>query len=563
MPQRRSYLRTICKRCVAPDAGALWAFYCLAVGLFVGLCVTAFVGASRFLAANGDILPTETLDVAQHTLRFGFILSLAVVFLIVLVIFRPAHLAIKRRLEWHGRQLAALRRAKQRLLRRNKSLSYQVNHDPLTGLPNRSFLIEYLVHALAERALVGQSLLSIGVDRFKAINDSVGHATGDMVLVAIGNLLKSCVDDTNFVSRIGGDEFVMISDEPVATLIHRITSSLSGGVEADGHRVAVRLSIGHLEITESMVDPHVLIADAGVAMQSAKNAGGNRAQPFNEQLCQTLGLQKALQLELRDAIRNGEITPWFQPQIRLVDGHLHGAEVLARWHHPERGILTPDIFLPAAAKAGLTVELDHAVWAAAMRCGMDWQSEGLWRPVISLNASPETISDPHMIEKLLKALFLVGLDANQVIIEVLETTLISSKSDMAAINIDGLAECGIALELDDFGTGYASLSKLTQLPLAGIKLDRSLVAPLPDQAADSVVRAILALAAELGLQVIAEGIEETVQAQHLNKHGCGIGQGYGFGRPMPPDTFAAWLAGQKRQVPESAASLLLPRPLRA
>jgi EAL domain-containing protein (putative c-di-GMP-specific phosphodiesterase class I) len=170
--------------------------------------------------------------------------------------------------------------------------------------------------------------------------------------------------------------------------------------------------------------------------------------------------------------------------------------------------LTPDLFLPAAERAGLMIELDHAIWAAAMRQAQEWQKAGIWRPVISLNAAPDTIADPHMIERFLLALQRSGLHADQVIVEVLETTLINGKDDMAAINIDGLAECGIALELDDFGTGYASLSKLTQLPLAGIKLDRSLIAPLPDQGADSVIRAILALAGELGLHVVAEGVEE-------------------------------------------------------
>lgn len=159
-----------------------------------------------------------------------------------------------------------------------------------------------------------------------------------------------------------------------------------------------------------------------------------------------------------------------------------------------------------------------------------------------MNAAPDTISDPQLIERFLLALRLSGLEADQVVIEVLETTLINGNDDMAAINIDSLAECGIALELDDFGTGYASLAKLIQLPLAGLKLDRSLIAPLPDRAADSVVRAILALAVELGLTVVAEGVEEAAQAAHLNDRGCGIGQGYGFGRPMPAKEFTIWLA---------------------
>ena len=187
------------------------------------------------------------------------------------------------------------------------------------------------------------------------------------------------------------------------------------------------------------------------------------------------------------------------------------------------------------------VDMDHSIWKSAMKYARGWELAQLWRPCISLNAAPATISDPYMIERFLFELQKSGLAADQVVVEVLETTLIEGKDDMAAINIDSLAECGIALELDDFGTGYASLSKLTQLPLSGIKLDRALVAPLPDHSADSVVRAILALTTELGLHVVAEGVEEDAQARHLSSRGCAFGQGYGYAKPMPPDEFATWL----------------------
>ena len=173
---------------------------------------------------------------------------------------------------------------------------------------------------------------------------------------------------------------------------------------------------------------------------------------------------------------------------------------------------------------------------------MKWQSLDVWDPVLSLNAAPTTIADPYLVERFLLVLRNSGLRPEQVIVEVLETTLIDGTCYIAAMNIDSLSECGVALELDDFGTGYASLCRLTQLPLSGIKLDKSLVAPLPDHAADSVVRAILALSAELGLHVVAEGIEEIHQAQHLQDRGCTIGQGFGFARPMPALEFEMWLS---------------------
>jgi EAL domain-containing protein (putative c-di-GMP-specific phosphodiesterase class I) len=352
------------------------------------------------------------------------------------------------------------------------------------------------------------------------------------------------------VAHVGGDAFVLVSSEEPNSVIKRIAETVDTPFLIKGRRIPIKSSIGYLAVGSVVRRPLDILADAEIALQCAKTAGGNRAIEFTKGLRDNLGMVQKLQLELRDAIENNEIEPWFQPQVRLADGSLHGAEVLARWRHPTRGLLTPDVFLPAAESAGLMIDLDHAVWQSAMRYARNWEDTDTWRPVISLNAAPDTIGDPNLIERFLLTLQRSGLSADQVIVEVLETTLINGKDDMAAINIDSLAECGISLELDDFGTGYASLSKLTQLPLNGIKLDRSLIAPLPDQAADSVVRAILALAAELGLQVVAEGIEDPEQAVHLCDRGCGVGQGYSFGKPMPPQEFTKWLSDNARMVPK-------------
>jgi diguanylate cyclase (GGDEF)-like protein len=464
-----------------------------------------------------------------------------------LFIFRPAQISVVSSLKSMRETTDDLRASQNKLKSMNAQLEHMVRHDPLTGLPNRRSLIEYLDGIKFDKRTDDWSLLLIGLDSFKSINDTFGHDYGDALLIAVGNALKSCVDYEHLVAHVGGDEFVLISNEASEYLIKRIFASLNEPFEISGRRIPINASIGHLAIGDSIRQTNDLLADAEIALQSAKNAGGKKAHAFNQHMRDDLGSMQQLQLDLTDAIRNGEIEPWFQPQVRLADGRLHGAEVLVRWRHPTRGLLTPDIFLPAAERAGLMIDLDHAVWKSAMDLARGWQDADVWRPVISLNAAPDTISDPYLIERFLRALQLSGLEADQVVVEVLETTLINGKDDLASINIDSLAECGIALELDDFGTGYASLSKLTQLPLAGIKLDRSLIAPLPDQAADSVVRAILALAAELGLHVVAEGVEENAQAAHLNERGCNVGQGYGFGRPMPPKEFTIWLSANAKR----------------
>lgn len=476
--------------------------------------------------------------------------SALVLFAEAIFVFWPAQHAVQTTILKMRRQTTVLRASQSRLKAMNRQLEHIVQHDQLTGLPNRTSLVNYLDDAIIRRLVDEAQLYLVGLDRFKAINDMVGHEYGDALLVEISRALRRCIDYDDVVAHVGGDTFVLISRERKDAVLRRIVAALDEPFTIKGRCVPINASVGYLTIGTLLRKPLDIVADAEIALQCAKNEGGNRAIEFTASLRDGVQLVQELELALPDAIESGQIEPWFQPQVRLADGKLHGVEVLARWRHPTRGLLTPDKFLPAAERAGLMVDLDHAVWKSAMRHAYGWQSANLWHPVISLNAAPVTIGDPYLVERFLLALQRSGLGAEQVVMEVLETTLINGKDDIAAINIDTLAESGIALELDDFGTGYASLSKLIQLPLTGIKLDRSLIAPLPDHAADSVVRAILALAAELGLHVVAEGVEEMTQAQHLCNRGCSIGQGYEFGRPMPPDAFTAWLHNNSIMVPD-------------
>ena len=468
--------------------------------------------------------------------------SALVVLAEAIFVFWPAQYAVQSAYSKLKRQTNILRRSHTRLMQADSKLKNLVNHHPLTELPNRTSLEAFLGNAIRSQQASHWQLYLVGIDDFRSINNLLGHAGGDQLLIAVSRALKACVDYDDIVAHIGSDEFVLTSAESAPAVLRRIKDALASTFDVNGRRISVHASIGHIFIGTQVREPMDIVADAATALQFAKSEGGDGTKEFAQDLRHNTNLMQKMQFDLPEAIENGEIEPWFQPQVRLSDGKLYGAEVLARWRHPTRGLLMPDLFLPAAERAGLMIELDHAVWKSAMAFAREWQLNKVWHPVISLNAAPDTISDPQLIERFLLALQLSGLNADQVVIEVLETTLINGNDDMAAINIDSLAECGIALELDDFGTGYASLAKLIQLPIAGLKLDRSLIAPLPDRAADSVVRAILALAGELGLNVVAEGVEEAAQAAHLNERGCGIGQGYGFGRPMPAKEFTVWLA---------------------
>ncbi|SFS19590.1 putative bifunctional diguanylate cyclase/phosphodiesterase [Yoonia litorea] len=481
---------------------------------------------------------------ANHLLRLRDALLIASALIILaeaVFVFWPAQYTVKYTIRRLQRQKKVLQASRRRLKLANEQLEHMLTHDQLTGLPNRSALARFIEKATQSDATTELHMFLVGLDGFKDVNDTAGHDIGDRLLVKVAHILQTSVNDEDFVARVGGDEFVLVCYETPDSVLDRIKSVLSRPIVISGRRLKVRASIGFLAVDGSTQKPMDILAEAEVAMLLAKSEGGDCARLHLQSMRHDRSDFQKLQYELRDAIQTGQIEPWFQPQFSLQNGLLHGAEVLARWNHPERGLIMPVMLFKAAENAGLIVELDHAVWRAALQQAKRWQDRHLWTPRISLNAAPETLADPNFIERFLFSLNRSGLAEDQVLIEVLETTLIKSSSDMAAINIDQLAECGIGLELDDFGTGYAALSKVAQLPITGLKLDRSLVAPLPDPTADSVARAVLALAAELGLHVVAEGIEHSTQATHLAARGCQIGQGFGFGKPMAPDAFGKWL----------------------
>ena len=520
----------------------LWVRYIFALTITLALLVTMHGVNQRIIAHSAPIYAAAELEQLQRNQRTVLGAAVLVLLAEAMIIFYPAYLAVQNQIRALRDQSMRLLSSKVALQQTNVRLLYLANHDTLTGLPNRTNLIAILTERMIRGEAEEQTFLFIGLDGFKSINDSAGHESGDDLLIAVGQALRTCVDSDQIVARIGGDEFAIMTDEAPGPMLRRVMAALSDPFDVQGRRLKVQASIGFLVLDHHRTDPMAVIADATMALQVAKNEGGNRAQEFTPALREAARHAQQLQMEVPDALRNGELEPWFQPQIRLTDGALHGVEVLARWRHPTRGLMTPDRFLPAVERAGMTVEMDLAIWQAAMVQAMKWQSMDVWNPVLSLNAAPTTIADRYLVERFLLVLRNSGLRPEQVIVEVLETTLIDGTGDIAAMNIDSLSECGVALELDDFGTGYASLCRLTQLPLSGIKLDKSLVAPLPDHAADSVVRAILALSAELGLHVVAEGIEEIHQAQHLQDRGCTIGQGFGFARPMPALEFEMWLS---------------------
>ena len=466
-----------------------------------------------------------------------FLLALALTTFLVLV---PSQMTLVR-LARNLQDSAAVQRLKQSQLdEADAARLHAASHDPLTDLPNRLALIGRLEDAIEERP-DRFCLLSIDVARFRAINDSLGQAVGDELLKHVARLLKRSTGREDCVARTGSDEFAILTIQDPERLCETLLRHFDEPVTVAGRICQTGLSIGILRLRRGDRDPRLLLANADLAQHHARRMGRNTYSTYSRNLRQTIADRDALAVQLPGAIADGQIVPFYQPQISLQDGRLAGVEILARWRHPDRGLIPPDVFLSIAETAGIARELDHRIWNQAMRQLRRWNAEGVALPQISLNAAPDTIADPQMVPTLLEFLRDSGVLPSQIMIEVLETTFIGEIYDAAAMNIERLIGAGILVELDDFGTGYTSLSTLIQLNLSGIKLDRSLVSPLPARSAQSVIRAVMALAKELGLHVVAEGIETAEQAEFLAELDCDIGQGYIIGKPMNARDFAEWV----------------------
>ncbi|MEY1557006.1 putative bifunctional diguanylate cyclase/phosphodiesterase [Yoonia sp. R2331] len=485
----------------------------------------------------------ETLRVQQTIILGGAIM---VIILQAMFIYAPAHLTVTSTIRALRQNGQTLMQNQVKLRQSHAALERAATHDALTQLPNRTFLVGQIAREIRNQN-PSFSLLHLDVDRFRAINEIAGEETGDAVLLFVRDVLQHCAREHDCVARTGGDEFMILTDANPDDLIHKIQRDVAHPANLSGRRIEVGLTIGHATATPDVTDPLGIISHAELALKTAKKQGRGAVQAFAQDLKDARNQRDRLAAELPNALRSGQIVPFFQPQIALADGTLAGVEVLARWQHPEHGIVPPDVFLPLAAAEGLSRELDQMVWSKAMQQFQPWATGEIAIPRLSLNAAPETIADPRVVTNLLVDMNAYGLQPEHVAIEVLETTLISSIDDTAAINIDRLIGAGITVELDDFGTGYASLSKLIQLDLSGIKLDRSLIQPLPQKDAESIVRAMLAIANEMAMHVVAEGVETDAQLSYLRASGCDIGQGYGIGRPMVANDFTNWAADYLRQ----------------
>lgn len=439
--------------------------------------------------------------------------------------------------------------------RTERQLRYQAFHDLLTGLPNRAWFVERVagaIQGLRDDASRQFAVLFLDLDRFKVVNDSLGHSVGDRLLVEVSQRLRSCVRDRDTVARFGGDEFGILLErvtdiEVACRTCQRIQNQLDQPFEIEGQLVFTNASIGIVMGTPHYQRVEDLVRDADIAMYRAKSLGKGRYEVFDPKMRDRAVSVLSMENNLRVAIEQGDVQPYYQPIVDLASDRPLGFEVLARWVHPERGLIPPSDFVPIAEETGLILMLDRHMLRAACREFVVWQRQNpdYDSLYISVNLSSRQFAQPTLVEQVMQTLEETGLNPRSLKLEITEGAIIENPDSAAAI-IEHLNDCGVRLSVDDFGTGYSSLSYLHRFPVSTLKLDRSFVCRLhrdsdPSRGSLEIVRAILALANVLELDVIAEGIETADQKQLLAELDCTAGQGYLFAPPLPGSEALQWL----------------------
>ena len=430
----------------------------------------------------------------------------------------------------------------------------QAFHDPLTGLPNRALFRDRLEQALkrAERRMRSVAVLFLDIDNFKLVNDSLGHEQGDALLLTVAERLQACLRASDTAARIGGDEFTLlledVSDADDASAVaERVAAALRAPLVLDGQEVFPTASIGIALSTPRRNRPDSILRDADVAMYHAKADGKDRSAVFDERMLEQAAERLTLEADLRRAVDRGELLVHYQPIVSLKDRAVVEVEALVRWHHPERGLVSPAEFIPVAEATGLIVPIGQQVLEQACRQVVAWQTRYPAEPklVVSVNLSARQFQHPDLLGDIRRAVGTAGLDPHCLKLEITESTVMHD-AEAAVTTMNELKTLGIQLAIDDFGTGYSSLGYLKRFPIDTLKIDRSFVSGLGQDAQDTaIVRSVLALARSLGLSVTAEGIETSGQQAQLAELDCDRGQGYLFARPLAARDIDAMLFGNR------------------
>ncbi len=419
-------------------------------------------------------------------------------------------------------------------------LDYRTHHDLLTGLANRVLFNDRLTQAIemAKRHKNSFALLYIDLDRFKQINDSLGHVIGDEILKIISKRVREVMRKEDTISRLGGDEFAvlaqdLIKGENASALAQKIISSISEVIHIENHTLYMTSSIGISIYPQDGVEPDNLLKNADAAMFRAKDEGRNNFQYYSADMTQLAFERVVMEASIRKALSNDEFVVYFQPQVEGNTDRIIGMEALVRWEHPEAGVVFPDKFIPLAQETGLILAIDQKVMKSAMVKMAKWYKMGLEPGVLALNLSIKQLSQVDCMDKLLQLMMESGCRPEWLELEVTEGEIM--KNPQNAIDVlKKISQIGVKLAVDDFGTGYSSLSYLKRLPIDKLKIDKSFIDGLPYDDEDvSIARAIIALAQSLKLDVIAEGVETKEQRDFLIQNGCSNIQGYYYSKAIP------------------------------
>lgn len=429
-------------------------------------------------------------------------------------------------------------------------LAYMAEFDALTGLPNRHLVQDRLTQSVAQarRHARQGAVLFIDLDRFKLVNDTLGHHVGDALIAEVGRRLKECVRDGDTVGRVSGDEFALVLAElaqpdDAALVAQKVLEALARPFHLAGHEAYVTASIGIAVFPADGDDAQTLLKNADMAMYRAKELTRNAYCFFTAQMNQRSVARLQLNTDLRRAMERGEFALHYQPKVDLRDGRMHGVEALLRWNHPGRGLVAPAEFVPALEESGLILPVGEWVLREAAAQLRAWQREGLQSVPVAVNLSARQFRRRDLDALIRAALSASGVPSSLLELEITESCLMDDPEDAVRL-LASLRAAGLKISVDDFGTGHSSLSYLTRLPLTALKIDRSFVREAVSSAeAASIVRAVIDMAHDLNFTVIAEGVETQAQMAFLRRHGCDLGQGYLFDPPLA----AAQLAERLRR----------------
>ncbi len=430
-----------------------------------------------------------------------------------------------------------------RLHQEAKTREHEALHDALTGLPNRTLFSTRLSEALAAGPVPSLAVGLLDLDGFKEINDTLGHQTGDIVLIEVARRLRATVPDEVVVARLGGDEFALlfpdvINRASVEAAARTLCEAISAPLSLDHMSVNVSGSIG-LTLAAIGADPAMLLQRADVAMYSAKAGHGAGVAFYDALRDENSPRRLRLATDLRSAVGSSDMRLAMQPKVTMATGEITGMEALSRWYHPELGEVPPDEFIPIAERTGCIRELTHAVLRQSAIEALVWHAQGFeW--TISVNIAVRNLLDDSFVDTVAEVLRSTGCRPRLLMLEITETGAMFDAAKAVA-TLDRLAELGVQISVDDFGTGYSSLSYLQRLPASEVKIDKAFVQELDtDERANAIVRTILDLARNLGLHVVAEGVETEDMWRRLNDLGCELAQGFYIARPMPAEDVLAW-----------------------